>query len=90
MRRISSISKVEVRAGDRLFGGNVIRGQEIRVNMSQDYFASAGDMFLFGSLLDRVLATFSTLNSFSAFTLLDEQTGNTYTWPARLGKRALI
>jgi type VI protein secretion system component VasA len=47
-------------------------------------------MFLFGSLLDRVLATFSTLNSFSVFTLTDEQTGSSYTWPARLGKRALI
>lgn len=90
LRRISSISKVEVKAGDRLFGGNVIRGQAISARMRHDYFASTGDMFLFGSLLDRVLASFSTLNSFSAFTLLDEQTGNTYTWPARLGKRALI
>lgn len=90
LRRISAISTVGTRAGDRLFGGNLIRGQDIRASMRQDYFASAGDMFLFGSLLDRVLATFSTLNSFSTFTLVDEQTGNTYAWPARLGKRALI
>lgn len=90
LRRISAISTVGTRAGDRLFGGNVIRGQEIRASMRPDYFASQGDMFLFGSLLDRVLATFSTLNSFSLFTLIDEQTGNTYAWPARLGKRALI
>ncbi|HEV2212142.1 MAG TPA: type VI secretion system baseplate subunit TssF [Gammaproteobacteria bacterium] len=90
LRRIAAISKVEVRTGDRLFGGSMIRGQEIRTSMRQDYFASAGDMFLFGSLLDRVLATFSTLNSFSLFTLVDEQTGSTYAWPARLGKRALI
>lgn len=90
LRRISAISTVGTRPGDRLFGGSVIRGQEIRASMRPDYFASQGDMFLFGSLLDRVLATFSTLNSFSLFTLIDEQTGNTYAWPARLGKRALI
>ncbi|HEY4126530.1 MAG TPA: type VI secretion system baseplate subunit TssF [Gammaproteobacteria bacterium] len=89
-RRIASISKVGVRAGDRLFGAGMVRGQEIRASLRQDHFASAGDMFLFGSLLDRVLATFSTLNSFSVFTLMDEQTGSSYTWPARLGKRALI
>jgi len=90
LRRIASISRVEVQAGDRLFGGSLIRGQAIRTSLRQDYFASAGDMYLFGSLLDRVLATFATLNSFSAFTLVDEQTGNLYSWPARLGKRALI
>jgi len=90
LRRVGAISAVTVKAGDRLFGGNVMRGQEMRASMRQDYFASAGDMFLFGSLLDRVLATFSTLNSFSVFTLVDEQTGNSHTWPARLGKRALI
>ncbi|HEY1991167.1 MAG TPA: type VI secretion system baseplate subunit TssF, partial [Gammaproteobacteria bacterium] len=90
LRRISAISTVGSRAGDRLSGGNVIRGQEIRASVRPDHFASTGDMFLFGSLLDRVLATFSTLNSFSLFTLIDEQTGNTYAWPARLGKRALI
>ncbi|MGH8371063.1 MAG: type VI secretion system baseplate subunit TssF, partial [Gammaproteobacteria bacterium] len=68
----------------------IVRGQEIRVDMRQDHFASPGDQYLFGVILDRVLATFATLNSFTAFSVKDEQTGSVYAWPPRLGKRPLI
>lgn len=89
-RRIASISQVEVKPADRLLGGSMVRGQEIRVHMRQDHFASPGDLYLFGAILDRVLATFATLNSFTAFSVRDEQTGSVYTWPPRLGRRPLI
>lgn len=89
-RRIASISQVAVKPADRLLGGSIVRGQQIRVDMRQDHFASPGDLYLFGAILDRVLATFAALNSFTAFSVRDEQTGNEYTWPPRLGKRPLI
>jgi type VI secretion system protein ImpG len=89
-RRIASISQVAVKPADRLLAGSIVRGQEIRVNLRQDHFASPGDLYLFGVILDRVLATFATLNSFTAFSVRDEQTGSVYTWPPRLGKRPLI
>ncbi|HET7395881.1 MAG TPA: type VI secretion system baseplate subunit TssF [Gammaproteobacteria bacterium] len=89
-RRIASISQVAVKPADRLLAGSIVRGQEIRVNLRQDHFASPGDLYLFGVILDRVLATFATLNSFTAFSVKDEQTGSVYAWPPRLGKRPLI
>ncbi|HET7921777.1 MAG TPA: type VI secretion system baseplate subunit TssF [Gammaproteobacteria bacterium] len=89
-RRITAISQVEVKAADRLLGGSIVRGQEIHVTLRQDHFASPGDLYLFGAILDRVLATFATLNSFTAFSVRDEQTGSVYTWQPRLGKRPLI
>ncbi|MGH7487718.1 MAG: type VI secretion system baseplate subunit TssF [bacterium] len=89
-RRIASISQVAVKPADRLLSGSIVRGQEIRVDLRQDHFASPGDLYLFGVILDRVLATFATLNSFTAFSVKDEQTGSVYAWPPRLGKRPLI
>ena len=89
-RRIASISNVSVKPADRLLSGSIVRGQEINLDMRQDHFASSGDLYLFGAILDRVLATFATLNSFTAFSVKDEQTGSRYKWQPRLGKRPLI
>ncbi len=89
-KRIGSIEKVEATPSDRLVSGIMMRGQEIRLNVRQDQFASPGDMFLFGSILDQFLAGYASINAYTRLTVQEVLKGDLYQWPARLGNHPLI
>lgn len=89
-KRIGGIEKVEVKPSDRLVSGMMMRGQEIRLHMRQDQFASQGDMFLFGCVLDHFLAGYASLNTYTQLFVQEVQRGDLYQWPARLGDHPLI
>ena len=89
-KRIDGITDIKVGACDRLVGGISMRGQKIEVSVDSSFFTSRGDMYLFGSLLDRVLGSFASLNSFTEFSLKDSVTEELYHWPLRAGDRPLI
>ena len=67
-----------------------MRGQTIQVTVDARHFTSNGDMYLFGMLLDRLMASFASLNCFTEFSLLDSSTDEVYQWPIRVGDRLLI
>ena len=67
-----------------------MRGQEIKLKMHQDHFASQGDLFLFSSILDYFLGCYSSINTYTRLIIEDVLKGDTYQWPARLGDRPLI
>ncbi|WLE99139.1 MAG: type VI secretion system baseplate subunit TssF [Candidatus Electrothrix communis] len=89
-KRISGIENIHTVPADRLVNGFMLRGREIRLAARHDHFASQGDLFLFGSVLNEFFAVYSTLNSFTRFTLKETQRGESITWPARIGERLLI
>ena len=89
-KRINSISAVSVKPCDRLVGGIPLRGQAVQVSVDAASFASIGDMYLFGMLLDRLMASFASLNCFTEFSLIDSATNEVYRWPIRAGDRPLI
>ncbi|MFT5220925.1 MAG: type VI secretion system protein ImpG [Planctomycetota bacterium] len=89
-KRIDGIVDISVKACDRLIDGVSLRGQAIQVTVNATHYTSRGDMYLFGMLLDRVLGSFSSLNSFTEFSLLDNATDEVYQWPIRAGDRPLI
>lgn len=89
-KRIEGISSVNVKACDRLIGGVPMRGQAINIRVNPANFAGTGDMYLFGALLDRLFASFASINCFTEFSLTDEATDEVYRWGARLGERPLI
>lgn len=89
-KRINGISAVSVCACDRLVKGIPMRGQEVQVTVDASHFTSTGDLYLFGMLLDRLMASFASLNSFTEFSLVDSTTNETYRWPIRAGDRPLI
>jgi type VI secretion system protein ImpG len=90
MKRVEGIVDLRVQPATRLVSGIMMRGTEIRAKLGQDHFASTGDMFLFGSVLDYFLAVYSSLNSFTRFFVEETSTGETYAWPPRIGERFLI
>ncbi|HEX7030857.1 MAG TPA: type VI secretion system baseplate subunit TssF [Gammaproteobacteria bacterium] len=89
-KRVQGVHDVKVKAADRLINGAVFRGQDITVSVMKDGFAGPGDLYLFGAMLERLLASFSSLNAFTAMTLIETQTGERYRWAPRLGTRPLI
>jgi type VI secretion system protein ImpG len=89
-KRIGGIENVEVKPSDRLVSGVMIRGQEILLSIRQDQFASPGDMFLFGCVLDQFLGGYASINSYTRLTLREVMKGDMYQWPARLGDHPLI
>jgi type VI secretion system protein ImpG len=89
-KRIDAISAVSVTPCDRLVGSIPMRGQTIQVTVDAHHFISSGDMYLFGMLLDRLMASFSSLNCFTEFSLADSSSDEVYRWPIRAGDRLLI
>jgi len=89
-KRIGGIEKVEVKSSDRLVSGVMMRGQEIALNTRQDQFASSGDLFLFGCVLNEFLGGYASINTYTQLIIQEVLTGDLYQWPARLGDHPLI
>lgn len=89
-KRVQGLDGLAVRAADRLINGALYRGQDIEISAARDGFAGPGDLYLMGAVLDRLLASFSSLNAYTAVTLTESQTGERYRWAPRLGTRPLI
>lgn len=89
-KRIDGLTKLKVEEKDRLVRGITMRGQQITLTANPDHFASIGDMHLFGSIMNYFLASYASINCFTVFTLENALTGDTRTWPVRMGDRPLI
>jgi type VI secretion system protein ImpG len=90
-RRIESIQDVTATRETRLVGrGSILRGQRVRIKCRLDYFASIGDMYLFGCVLDRFIADYASINSYTRVELEDAFTGALFKWPPRLGQQPLL
>ena len=89
-KRIEGIHGIEVKAANRLVSGVMMRGHNLQLKMSLDHFASQGDLYLFGCVLDYFLGAYASLNTFTQFHVEDVIKGDHYKWPARVGDRFLI
>jgi len=89
-KRINGIVDLKVTPADRLVSGQMMRGREIRMTLRQDHFASPGDMYLFGSVMDYFFSAYSSMNSFTQLVVEENITGEIYTWPPKIGDRFLM
>ena len=90
-RRIDGIQSVSASPETRLVGrGSVLRGQLIRIKCRQDHYAGIGDMYLFGCVLERFLADYASINSYTRVELEDAFSGTVFKWPPRLGQQTLL
>lgn len=88
-KRISGIVEAEAKSVNRLVSGVVMRGREIALKVREDHFASKGDLYLFGWVLDAFFGNYASINSFTCL-VVKETGGDVYRWPARTGNRHLI
>jgi len=89
LKRIAGIEALEVTAGELTVAGIQLRGRDIRIRIRQDHFAGAGDMYLFGCILDQFLGRYASLNSYTRLVFYETLRGGTCQWPIRLGNRSL-
>jgi len=90
VKRIEGVLDMTVEPSTRMVDGIIMRGQRVILNMRHDAFASIGDMCLFTIVLDTFLGMYSTLNTFVQLELHDQISGETFSWPTRIGTRPLL
>lgn len=90
LKRLDGILKVTGRPVDRLFSSVMMRGREIRLEMSSDHFAGKGDLYLFGCILDYFLGVYASVNAFMHLRMRDMIKGDEYQWPVRSGEHMLL
>ena len=88
--RVSSISEVASKPVTRLFQGAAVRAVRTTVTVDSRKFASEGEAFLFGALLDRVFASRLTLNSLHDLAVRMTPSQREYQWTPRLGARPVV
>lgn len=88
--RIDAVRDVRVTPGEKLYRGAAIRGVDIEVDLDESGFSGEGDMYLFGSILERLFAEYVSINSFSRTRVRGVSSNLEYRWPARSGNQTLL
>jgi len=89
-RRIDAIAGVLTTPEEYLLKGVFVRGQRIRLKVRSSHFAGEGDKYLFGNVLNHFFASCAALNTFTALEFEDSSTGDTISWPPRIGTQPLL
>ncbi|MFT4150235.1 MAG: type VI secretion system baseplate subunit TssF [Paracoccaceae bacterium] len=85
----SVTSRPVTRTIRRAGGYHAARGTEITVTFDERAFEGSG-IFLPGAVLDRFLAEYASVNSFTQLVVRSEQRGLVKTWPPRTGQGPLL
>ncbi len=92
-KRIDGLLKVEskpvVRRIRQPDGAAVARGLEVTLTFDEKAFEGSG-LFLYGAILDRFLAEYSTINSFVQTVVRSNERGEVMRWPPRVGNRITL
>ncbi len=88
--KVEAIRDVTTEPVTRLMGGAPVRGVETRIELEESKVGTPGDAFLFGCVLDEMLATHVPLNSFNELHVLLHPSKVELRWPARSGQRRIL
>jgi type VI secretion system protein ImpG len=88
--RLAALETVKLSPAEHLYRGAIVRGVAIDIGALDSGFAGAGDMFLFGAVLERFFASYASINSFTRVTLEGSPSRKRFSWPARNGSSNLI
>ncbi len=87
--KIRGVTGFEIRSVDRLVGGILIRGLEMRLTVSRSHFAGMGDVYLFGTVMSRFFGMYAAINTFTRLTIHETDSGETLEWKERMGRQLL-
>ena len=92
-QRVRGVEEVSARPMVRRLrqknGFNAARGIEVTVTLDEKAFEGTG-VFLLGAVLDRFLAEYATINSFTETVIETRQRGVIKRWPPRGGRGRLL
>lgn len=88
--RINAIRNVETKPLTRFLEGSPVRGNKTQVDLDETNFMGVGDAFLFGCILDELLASHVTLNSFNELAIRLQPSQTEFSWLPRNGSLKLL
>jgi type VI secretion system protein ImpG len=88
--RVSSIRAIRSAPLRRFIGGAPVRGQRTNLELDEAGFASRGDLFIFGWVLDELFSATLTINSFHQLSVSIFPAQLEYKWPPRSGTQPLL
>lgn len=88
--RIESIRTVGASEARKLVRGAPVRGVKTTIELEEKGFAGPGDAFLFGLVLDELLASRVSLNSFNELILRIQPSNRTFRWAPRSGRQEVV
>lgn len=89
-RRIDGIESVDVRAETRIIGERMLSGQRVALRCSAHAFGGAGELYLFGCVLERFLAEYAAINTYTRVEIDASPDGVRFAWPPRMGAQCLL
>jgi type VI secretion system protein ImpG len=89
-KRIEAIEQVTILNAERIVRGIPVQGSLIGLRINGSHFAGAGDLFLFGCILDAFLAGLVSLNTYTQLTVHEGVKGEVMEWQPRLGQQPLL
>lgn len=87
--RVDSLRGLESRQVTRFFRSAPVRGSHSTLELDEACFSGQGEAFLFGCVLERLLASHVTLNAFHQLTLRLHPSQAELPWPPRHGTQTL-
>ena len=88
--RVDAIRTTEFKAVTRMLEGAPVRGAETTVELDETRFASIGDAHLFGLVLDELLATYCSINSFHELRVRLHPSKIEFRWDPRNGHHRIL
>ncbi len=89
LKRIAGIESISIKPSEQMVAGILMKGREISIRVRQDHFAGAGDLYLFGCVLDNFFGRYASVNTFTRLVLNESIRGGSIQWATRLGKLPL-
>lgn len=89
-RRVEAIQDVETRITRRVVDGSPVRGAATRVRVAEGGLAGRGDAFIFGCVLDELMASYLDINGVHELGIRLDPSQAELTWPLRTGQRPIL
>lgn len=86
---LDGMLQVDNREFQDRYQGIPVRGRSTTLEVADKTFASEGELFLFGTIINELVALQSPVNWISQFAIRWTKTKKTYTWPKRLARLTL-
>jgi type VI secretion system protein ImpG len=84
---VEGVEEVSSKAMDWILMGFPVRGTDIQILLEESKFGGEGEVFLFGTVLNRFLDLFANINSVHRLRLRGSERNVVYQWPIRTGTR---
>jgi len=84
-RLLDGIVSIRPSYRERMMRGAPIRGTRVALELNEENFAGEGDAYLFAGIIDRFLAAYVTLNSYSQLNVRFTRSGQIYDFAPRWG-----